>query len=46
MYLTSTLIEKLNKLEISFISIKEQFDTSTPMGRAYDKLISSAFAIT
>lgn len=39
----STLIEKLNKLEISFISIKEQFDTSTPMGRAM-MFISSVFA--
>ena len=36
----STLIEKLNKLEISFISIKEQFDTSTPMGRAMIGMIS------
>lgn len=39
----STLIERLNKLEISFISIKEQFDTSTPMGRAM-LYISSVFA--
>lgn len=39
----STLIEKLNKLDISFISIKEQFDTSTPMGRAM-MFISSVFA--
>lgn len=39
----SALIEKLNKLEISFISIKEQFDTSTPMGRAM-MYISSVFA--
>lgn len=28
------LIEKLNKRETSFISIKEKFDTSTPIGRA------------
>ncbi|AKP42846.1 TPA: recombinase family protein [Clostridioides difficile] len=39
----STLIEKLNELNISFISIKEQFDTSTPMGRAM-MFISSVFA--
>ena len=39
----SSLIEKLNKLDISFISIKEQFDTSTPMGRAM-LYISSVFA--
>ena len=39
----STLIEQLNKLDISFISIKEQFDTSTPMGRAM-MFISSVFA--
>lgn len=39
----STLIEDLNKLDISFISIKEQFDTSTPMGRAM-MYISSVFA--
>lgn len=30
----SGLIEKLNSQGTSFISIKEQFDTSTPMGRA------------
>lgn len=30
----SGLIEKLNSLGTAFISIKEQFDTSTPMGRA------------
>ncbi len=30
----STLIDTLNGLHTSFISIKEQFDTSTPMGRA------------
>lgn len=30
----ATLIEELNRREISFISVKEQFDTSTPMGKA------------
>ena len=30
----SDLIEELNSNQISFISVKEQFDTSTPMGRA------------
>ncbi|MGN1481049.1 recombinase family protein [Porcipelethomonas sp.] len=30
----SSLIDKLNAFNTSFISIKEQFDTSTPMGRA------------
>lgn len=30
----ATLIEKLNSYHTSFICIKEQFDTSTPMGRA------------
>lgn len=39
----SSLIEHLNKLNIDFISIKEQFDTSTPMGRAM-LYISSVFA--
>lgn len=39
----SSLIEQLNKLGIDFISIKEQFDTSTPMGRAM-LYISSVFA--
>ena len=28
------LIEKLNEMKTAFICIKEQFDTSTPMGRA------------
>lgn len=28
------LIDELTKLDVSFISIREQFDTSTPMGRA------------
>lgn len=39
----SSLIEHLNKLNIDFVSIKEQFDTSTPMGRAM-LYISSVFA--
>ena len=39
----SALIEELNKLGVSFISIKEQFDTSTPMGCAM-MYISSVFA--
>ena len=39
----SNLIETLNKLNISFISIKEQFDTSTPMGRAM-MYIASVFS--
>ena len=39
----ATLIEDLNKLNIAFVSIKEQFDTSTPMGRAM-MYISSVFA--
>lgn len=30
----SNLIDKLNSYNTSFVSIKEQFDTSTPMGRA------------
>lgn len=29
----ANLIEQLNSMNISFISIKEQFDTSSPMGR-------------
>ena len=37
------LIEELDGLEISFISIKEQFDTSSPMGRAM-MYISSVFS--
>ena len=39
----SELIEELNHSEISFISVKEQFDTRTPMGRAM-MYISSVFA--
>ncbi|QGU94933.1 recombinase family protein [Clostridium bovifaecis] len=39
----STLINELQTLNIGFISIKEQFDTSTPMGRAM-MYIASVFA--
>lgn len=39
----SNTIAALSKLSIGFISIKEQFDTSTPMGRAM-MYISSVFA--
>lgn len=39
----STLIDELQKLNIGFISIREQFDTSTPMGRAM-MYIASVFA--
>lgn len=39
----STLMNELNKLNTSFISIKEQFDTTTPMGRAM-MYIASVFA--
>lgn len=39
----SSLIEELSVLSIGFISIKEQFDTTTPMGRAM-MFISSVFA--
>ena len=34
------LIDELTKLDVSFISIREQFDTSTPMGRAMMYIIS------
>ena len=34
------LIEELTRLEVSFVSIREQFDTSTPMGRAMMYIIS------
>ena len=34
------LIDELTKLEVSFVSIREQFDTSTPMGRAMMFIIS------
>lgn len=39
----SALIEELNSLEISFICIKEEFDTSKPMGKAM-MYIASVFA--
>ncbi|KZL93586.1 recombinase family protein [Clostridium magnum] len=39
----STLINELQELNIDFISIREQFDTSTPMGRAM-MYIASVFA--
>lgn len=39
----SSLIDELNDLKVSFICIKEQFDTSTPMGRAM-MYIASVFA--
>ncbi len=39
----SNLIEELSSLSVGFISIKEQFDTTTPMGRAM-MFISSVFA--
>ena len=39
----SGLIEELSRLNIAFISIKEQFDTSTPMGRAM-MYIASVFS--
>ncbi|MCI8466093.1 MAG: recombinase family protein [Lachnospiraceae bacterium] len=39
----SGLIEELDRLDIAFISIKEQFDTSTPMGRAM-MYIASVFS--
>jgi DNA invertase Pin-like site-specific DNA recombinase len=39
----STTLELLQKYNISFVSIKEQFDTSTPMGRAM-VYIASVFA--
>ncbi len=34
------LIDELTKLDVSFVSIKEQFDTGTPMGRAMMFIIS------
>ncbi len=37
------LIEELSRLDIAFISIKEQFDTGTPMGRAM-MYIASVFS--
>lgn len=39
----SHLIEELNHLDVGFICLKEQFDTSTPMGRAM-MYITSVFA--
>lgn len=39
----STLINELQELGIGFVSIREQFDTSTPMGRAM-MYIASVFA--
>lgn len=39
----SNLINQLDSLHISFISVNEQFDTSTPMGRAM-MYIASVFA--
>ena len=36
----TSLIDELTKLDVSFISIREQFDTSTPMGRAMMFIIS------
>ena len=39
----SGLIEELSRLGIAFISIREQFDTSTPMGRAM-MYIASVFS--
>ncbi len=34
------LIDELSKLDVAFVSIKEQFDTGTPMGRAMMFIIS------
>lgn len=39
----SNTIEELNDYNIDFVSIKEQFDTSTPMGRAM-MYVTSVFA--
>ena len=39
----ANLIEELNEMKIDFVSIKEQFDTSSPMGRAM-MYISSVFS--
>lgn len=39
----SSTMEELQKYNISFVSIREQFDTSTPMGRAM-MYIASVFA--
>ena len=34
------LIDELSRLEVAFISIREQFDTGTPMGRAMMYIVS------
>ena len=39
----SGLIEELSRLNVAFVSIKEQFDTATPMGRAM-MYIASVFS--
>ena len=39
----SALIEELSRLGVAFISIREQFDTGTPMGRAM-MYIASVFS--
>ncbi|PAB61356.1 recombinase family protein [Anaeromicrobium sediminis] len=39
----SGLITELNELDVGFVSIKENFDTSTPMGRAM-MMITAVFA--
>ncbi len=39
----SGLIEELSRLEVDFVSIREQFDTGSPMGRAM-MYISSVFS--
>ena len=39
----SALIEELGRLEIDFVSIRESFDTSSPMGRAM-MYIASVFS--
>lgn len=39
----SGLIEELSRLDVAFVSIKEQFDTGTPMGRAM-MYIASVFS--
>lgn len=36
----ASLIDELNKLNVAFVSIREQFDTSSPMGRAMMFIIS------
>jgi len=39
----STILEELNKYNVAFVSLSEQFDTSSPMGRAM-VYIASVFA--